>query len=149
MTEQTQLTPEQVAEVVSTLTIDDLQMEIQKRLDITDEARAAYEQAKEDGYEPVYIRIAAIEFVYRALGRKEWRTLVRAQNERAMAADQDMILLAEAKQDGVEEIAKAGLIWSSKPLDDKVPGGCTEVLSDVILVESGFTGADTDPIKLQ
>ena len=147
-TKEVEITPELIAKAVQQLTIDDLHEELTRRLDASDEAREEYTKAKEDGYDPVYIRHAGVEILYRALTRKEWRNLTKSQNERSVEAGENLAAQAEIKEDGIEEIFRTGLVWSSRPADT-LPAGIYSVMSDVILIESGFAPPDTEPTKLQ
>ena len=98
-------------------------------------------------HDPIYLRVAGIEFVYRSLGRREWRTQIKQQNEAIIEAGDDLVGVAEAKEDAKEIMVDSAVLWKSSKLKE-LPAGAVEVLSDAILLESGFGPPDTDPVKL-
>jgi peptidyl-tRNA hydrolase len=146
MTEMTEeITEAQKAEVLASLELIDLYEEIQNRAGISVEARAAADIAKSEGKEPCFIVAANRQFVYRPLGRKEWRHQLKAQNEKIAAAGDDIVSIAEIKEDAKEEMVKSALIYTEVT---DLPAGVVEVLADAILLESGFGPPESEPIRL-
>lgn len=134
-------------QLLNGLSVDELQEELQHRASPSNEALKAIEKHKGEGFEPVYLRVSGIEFVYRSLGRKEWRVQIKTQNDIIIAAGEDLVAIAEAKEDAKEEMVASALLWKGTKRED-LPAGAVEVLSDAILLESGFGPPDTDPVKL-
>jgi hypothetical protein len=134
-------------ELLATLTNDDLLEELEKRAEPSPEAVKASEGAKKKSLVPVFIRISNIEFLYRSLNRKEWRSMVKDQNVAITEAGEDLVQIAEVKEDAKEKMVKAALIWSSFK-GRNLPAGAVEVLADAILLESGFGPPDNEPIRM-
>jgi len=109
-------------------------------------ALAASAGAKEQGYEPLYVKIAGKEFVYRFVERSEWRTLLKARNEAMAQAIDDQAKLEVAEKE-IESLLEVCLIYSTDPIE-KLPAGTVQLISDAILVASGFGGLDAEPVKL-
>jgi len=113
---------------------------------VSDAAKAAAENAKAEGYEPLYTKIAGKEFVYRALERAEWRALVKARNQSMEAAKTDLEKAEVAEQE-LEEILKVCLVYSSQPIE-KLPAGSIQAVCEMIMADSGFAGPEIQTIKL-
>lgn len=114
---------------------------------ISEEAREVAKQLKEAGYEPMLTRIAGKEYVYRGVTRKEWREILDARNKKLVAAGEDLVKQAEIEENGIEELAKLCVAYPSMDIS-KQPAGVYQALSDAILLESGFTGPQIEPIRL-
>lgn len=134
-------------EIIEGFSVEELQYHLHAKAEASEDALAEIEKHKKAGYEPVYLRVSSIEFLYRSLGRKEWRKQIRTQNEAIVEAKDDLIKIAEAKEDAKEDLVASALLWQSTKRTD-LPAGAIEVLSDAILLESGFGPPETDPVKL-
>ncbi len=146
MSESTQeITEELQSRVLASVDLIDLYEEIQNRAGITPEAKAAADKAKENGIQPSFIVAANRQYVYRPLGRKEWRTQLRVQNEKIAAAGEDLVAIAEIKEDAKEEMVQSAILYQE---GDQLPAGIVEMLADAILIESGFGPPDSEPIRL-
>jgi hypothetical protein len=150
MTPKTKQTPsleELKQEVLESLTIEELREEMRTRAGLSDIAKAEAKSAKKAGFAPSYLRIGGREFLYRALGRKEWREQIKAQNVKIVDAGEDHVLIAEIKEDAKEDMVKAGLLWTELG-DSEMPAGTIEMLADAILLESGFGPPESEPVRL-
>jgi hypothetical protein len=133
---------------LNSVTLEELRAEIQSRMIVSDEAKAAAEElkSKDKNLEPVYIRIGDREFLYRALYRKEWRQQIFEQNKRVAEAGDDQALIMEITEDAKEAMVGSAILWCSN--EGEMPAGVVEVLSDAVLYESGFGPPETEPVKL-
>ncbi|RMG69778.1 MAG: hypothetical protein D6710_08305 [Nitrospirae bacterium] len=115
---------------------------------VSEQAQAAADRLKEQGYTPVYTVIAGQEFVFRPITRAEWRELIRRRNQQAAEAGDNQIAIAEIQEDSAEEFTKMAVVYPENFDVSKAPAGIVNSLSDAILLESGFAGPDVEPVKL-
>jgi hypothetical protein len=140
-----EITEELKAEVLASVDIIDLYTEIQNRNSIGAEAKAAAEKAKADGIAPMFIVIAGNQYVYRPVNRKEWREHLKKQNAALAEVGEDRAAAFEVQEDSKEALVYSALIYRDGSI---VPAGAIDVLSDAILIESGFGPPETEPIRL-
>jgi hypothetical protein len=116
--------------------------------EISKEAQAAADKAKVDGHQPMYTVISAQEYVYRGITRAEWRDLLDRQNTKIADAGEDPVKVASIKEDEMENLVKAGLIYPDFEDNMKVGAGVVQSLADAVLLESGFAGPEVEPVRL-
>jgi hypothetical protein len=143
--ETTEITEDLKREVLESLDTVELYQEIQTRNNISEGAQAAADKAKEEGFEPMFIIVAGQQFVYRPMSRKEWRQHLKKQNVAIKAAEEDQTAIFEVQEDAKESLVEFALIYQESKV---MPAGAVEILSDAILIESGFGPPDTEPIRL-
>jgi hypothetical protein len=114
--------------------------------ELTKEVSEIVQKAKTEGFQPVLVTIAGVQYIFRPVTRKEWRELLIRRHNKALAAKEDPLKLAEIQQDEMESLVNTCLLHPK--LTENCPAGVIESLSDSILVESGFQATDTEPIKL-
>jgi predicted HNH restriction endonuclease len=140
-----EITQEIRQEVLKSLDVLELYQEIQDRNNISDEAKAAAEKAKAEGLVTMFIVIAGTQYVYRPINRKEWREHLKTQNKAIAEAGEDKVKIFEVQEDAKEALVEAALVYNESSV---VPAGAIDILSDVILIESGFGPPETEPIRL-
>lgn len=134
-------------ELLESFATEELLEEMERRAKPSKEATDASKVFKDKGLNPVYIRVANIEFLYRSLARKEWRKQSKEQNIAITEAGEDLVQIAEVREDSKEKMVKFAVIWSSYKSKD-LPAGTIEVLTDLILLESGFGPPDSEPLRM-
>ena len=115
---------------------------------ISKKAQAAADAAKSDGFQPMYTMISNQEYVYRGVTRSEWRELLDRQNKKILEAGEDPVKVASIKEDEMENLVKAGLIYPELGDDSQVGAGIIQSLADAVLLESGFAGPEVEPVRL-
>lgn len=145
--EQTEMEPLTREEILSSFTTEELLQEMEVRAKPSTEATEASKEFKKKGQTPVYIRVANIEFLYRSLARKEWRKQSKEQNLAITEAGEDLVQIAEVREDSKEKMVKYATLWSSHKGKD-LPAGAVEVLADLILLESGFGPPESEPLRM-
>ena len=134
-------------ETLASYTTEELLQEMELRAKPSTDAIDSSATAKEKGQAPVYMRVANIEFLYRSLSRKEWRKQSKEQNVSITEAGEDLVQIAEVREDAKEKMVKLATIWSSHKGKD-LPAGAIEVLADLILLESGFGPPESEPLRM-
>lgn len=114
---------------------------------VSKEAKEAAEEAKAEGFQPMYVKISGQEYVYRGVTRQEWRDLLQRQNVRIAEAGEDAVKIAAIKEDEMEELVKASLVFPVE-IAENMPAGVVQSLADAVLLESGFAGPEMEPVKL-
>jgi len=114
---------------------------------VSAEVQAAADKAKEEGLEVVYTRIAGKEFLFRPVDRSEWRQLISRRNKLLMDAGEDQAKAVEIQEDEMEELVRSCLLFPEVEVE-KLRAGVVGTLGDQIMFESGFGGADIEPVRL-
>jgi len=109
---------------------------------LPEEAKEVVERAKAAGKRPYWVVINGITFVYRPVTRREWRNLMREQNEALSKTIDDPVGQLEVKNDYTELTVKTCMIWSEVPIDDDLGAGYVDSLCEAVLVDSGFGPPD-------
>lgn len=114
---------------------------------ISPAVKEAADKAKASGFEVSFTKIAGKEFLFRPVNRQEWRGLLKARNAAMLAAGEDKLKQAEVLEQELENLLTVSLIYPDKGLET-LPAGTVQTLCDAIMVASGFTGTDSEPVKL-
>jgi hypothetical protein len=114
---------------------------------VSKEAKKAAADAKTEGFQPMYVKISGNEYVYRGVTRQEWRDLLQRQNLKIAESGEDAVKIAAIKEDEMEELVKASLIYPTE-VNDNIAAGVVQSLADAVLLESGFAGPEMEPVRL-
>ena len=116
--------------------------------EISKEAQAAADAAKEQGFQPLYTVISNQEYIYRGITRSEWRELLDRQNKNIADSGEDPVKIAAIKEDEMENLVKMGLIYPELDSEAQIGAGVVQSLADAVLLESGFAGPEVEPVRL-
>lgn len=111
------------------------------------EAKAAITAGKKEGKAPLFMTVAGREFVFRAVTRSEWRSLVASRNQKLLEAGEDQAKVVEVQEDEVEELVKLCLLYPAFDLDS-LGAGVVQHVADAILYDAGFGGPDIQAVRL-
>ena len=122
-------------------------------MQLSKEIRKIVNDAKSAGQAPIMATIAGQEYIYRSINRAEWRSVMVERNkglkeleELGEAATDEQ--LAEFEDTQMKAIIDVACLYPSDMKPDSLPAGALQSLSEYILQESGFGGAEVEPIKL-
>jgi len=120
--------------------------ELYDSLGLSEKAKEAIDQAKEQKIDTLYTRIAGREYIYRPITRKEWRTLRERMAARTKEAEDNPEILALIKEEELESLVELARVYYEN--NDTMYAGVIDTLSDAILLSSGFGGVEFDPVRL-
>ena len=114
---------------------------------ISEAAKLAVETNKQKGIEVHFAKVAGKEYLFKPINRAEWKILLKKRNEAMQQAGDDELKKAEVLEQELESLLSIALLYSADPIEN-VPAGAVQSICDAIMVESGFTGLESEPIKL-
>ncbi len=114
---------------------------------VSEKAKLAAEEAKAKGLEVHFAKVAGKEFLFKPINRTEWKSLLRKRNEAMTKAGDDELKKADVLEQELESLLDIALLYSTDPIES-IPAGAVQSVCDAIMVASGFTGLESEPIKL-